>query len=80
MVGKKDSLKGRSLFERQIPIVPPRNCKSKFLGSTNNMVTLSVIFQRGNIGYYSNINVSNSGMWQSIMSLVHQIFISVRQR
>ena len=24
------------------------------------------MFQRGNIGYYSNINVSNSGMWQSI--------------
>ena len=24
------------------------------------------MFQRGNIAYYSNINVSNSGMWQSI--------------
>ena len=54
-----------SLFERQIPVVPLRNCKSKF-GSIDNLVTVSAMFQRGYIGYYSHITVSNSRMWQSI--------------
>ena len=46
-----------TLFEKQIPVIPLRNCESKFG------------FQRGNIRYYSNNHVSNSGMWQSISSI-----------
>ena len=39
---------------------------SQDLGSTDDLVALSAMFQRGNVGYYSNNHVSNSGMWQSI--------------
>ena len=44
----------KSLFERQIPVIPLRNCESKNLG-----------FKGETSGIIPGI-ISNSGMWQSI--------------